>query len=106
MVVDGENYIVTTNDWFIAPDGNNYRAAWGKCKMFKIEDVFGFTPARPSTNWYLQIGEGDGSIIVAGCQIHYAIKCKNSPDQQQHGKYFDSELVTYVYTKGSIYIAN
>lgn len=79
MIKNGDYYLITVNEWFIAPDGEEYRAAWGKCKIVDIKDCFGFVPLRPSTNWFCEIGEGENSIIIAGCHIHYAIKCTQKP---------------------------
>lgn len=92
MIDRGENYLVTTDGWFYGPDGETYRAAWGVAQMFKTEDALGFTPSRPSTNWFLQIGNGDKSILIAGCQIHYFVKCKGKPPSKFLGKtYVDKD---------------
>lgn len=79
MVKNGEYYLITTNEWFVAPDGEEYKSAWGICKVIDIKDCFGFIPMRPSTNWFLQIGEDENSIIIAGCHIHYAVKSTCRP---------------------------
>lgn len=79
MIVQGEYYLITTNAFFFAPDGEQYRAVWGKCECVEAKDCFGFVPLRPSTNWFLNVGVGENSCIVAGCQIHYAVKCKLRP---------------------------
>lgn len=67
----GQKFLITTDNWFIAPDGKQYRAVWGTVKAVKTDtDVLGIkTNARP-TNWYVQIG----NMVVAGCQIHYAVQ--------------------------------
>lgn len=75
MIKQGDKYLVTTDCWFIAPDGEQYRSAWGKCELKTTEEVFGFSPSKPSTNWFLFIG----NMIIAGCQIHYVVKCDNKP---------------------------
>lgn len=75
-----EKYLITTNSWFYAPDGKQYRGAWGSVKIF--EDSFlGIKTNRNSSNWYLKVGSNDKHIIIAGCQIHYAIKCNNKPKE-------------------------
>ena len=79
MLLNEKYYLITTNEWFIAPDGEQYRAVWGKCFLKETKDVFGFVPLRPSTNWYCEVGEGENSMIVAGCQINYAVKCDKRP---------------------------
>lgn len=79
MIINDKYYLITCNDWFIAPDGEEYRSAWGKCNITEAKDSFGFTPLRPSTNWFCKVGDGDNSIIIAGCHIHYAIECSIKP---------------------------
>ena len=79
MITDGKKYLITTEDWFRTPDGDQSKAVWGTAKMLTTDDVFSFKPLRPSTNWFLKVGEGNGSMIVAGCQIHYAIECEDRP---------------------------
>lgn len=79
MIENGKRYLVTTDNWFEAPDGENYRAAWGTCFLKKIDDVFGFTPMRPSTNWFLRVGSDDKFVIIAGCQIHYVVRSEDPP---------------------------
>ena len=69
-------YLVTTDAWFFAPDGKQYRAAWGEIEI--LEDSFlGIKTNRMSANWFAKIGSEDNHIIIAGCQINYSIKCDN-----------------------------
>lgn len=82
MLINGEYYLVTADEWFVGPDGEEYRAAWGKCELVEAKESFGFVPLRPSTNWFCKLGKDENSIILAGCQIHYAIKCKTRPIQK------------------------
>ena len=86
MITQGEHYLVTTDCYFIAPDGEEYRAVWGVCRIVTTEQAFGFTPARPSTNWFLQVGEGERQVVVAGCQIHYCVRCAERPTEKP-GRY-------------------
>jgi len=66
-----EKYLITTDAWFFAPDGEQYRAVWGTVKgIYLTEDVLGIKTNEKSTNWYVLIG----NTVLAGCQIHYAIK--------------------------------
>jgi len=78
-IEDGKKYLVSTDNYFRAPDGENYCAAWGTCYLKKIDQVLGFTPIRPSTNWFLKVGSGDHYIIIAGCQIHYVMRSECPP---------------------------
>lgn len=72
-------YLITTDAWFYAPDGKQYRAAWGDVEI--IEDTFlGLKTNRNSSNWFAKVGNEKKHIIIAGCQIHYAIRCEEKPD--------------------------
>lgn len=82
-------YLITTREWFIAPDGHQYRSVWGEVEIF--EDTFlGIKTNRNSSNWYIKVGTEENHIIIAGCQIHYAIKCEHV----YTGDVYDSESTT------------
>lgn len=67
----GKNYLITTDDWFVAPDGSQYKSAWGEFRgTFSAEDVLGIKTNRNSTNWYASFGD----LGLGGCQIHYWIE--------------------------------
>lgn len=72
-------YLITTDNWFTAPDGKSYNSVWGELKILE-DDILGIKTNRMSTNWFAQIGGNGKEIIVAGCQIHYAVKCDKSPN--------------------------
>ena len=74
-----DKYLVTTDCWFHAPDGSQYKAAWGSIEILG-DDFLGIKTNRNSTNWYAKIGSEEKHIIVAGCQIHYAVKCNEKPN--------------------------
>ena len=68
----GKKVLVTTDHWFFAPDGRQYRAAWGTVVGIETDDkTLGIRTNARSTNWYLQLG----GLMIAGCQIHYAVAC-------------------------------
>ncbi len=68
----GKKVLVTTDAWFYAPDGRQYRAAWGTVQAVETDQgTLGVRTNARSTNWYLQLGD----LVIAGCQIHYAISC-------------------------------
>ena len=72
-------YLITTDEWFIAPNGNQYKAAWGNVEI--VEDsLLGLKTNRNSTNWFAKVGSEDKHVIIAGCQIHYATKCNEKPN--------------------------
>lgn len=67
----GSKALVTTDTWFFAPDGKNYRAVYGTIKSVNTaEATLGIKPNGRSANWYLEIG----NMTIAGCQVHYAVK--------------------------------
>lgn len=68
----GKTVLVTTCDWFYAPDGQAYKAVFGTVKgVFGSEATLGVRTNAKSTNWYLDVGR----MTIAGCQIHYLICC-------------------------------
>jgi hypothetical protein len=71
-------YLITTNDWFHAKDGQNYKAVWGKAQVVEAKNELGFIP-KAGTNWYVRVGEGEGSMIIAGCQVHYVQEFEKRP---------------------------
>ena len=67
----GKKALITTDNWFHAPDGNTYRAVHGTVRAVRSDaDTLGVKTNARSTNWYVEIG----NMTVAGCQIHYAIR--------------------------------
>lgn len=70
----GQRYLITTDNWFIASDGQTYRAAFGTVHgVVDSQEALGVRTNAKSTNWYVVIGD----MVIAGCQIHYAI-CTNA----------------------------
>jgi hypothetical protein len=105
MIKNGQKYVITTNDWFIAPDGHIYKAAWGTCQVRSIKEVFSFEPLRPSTNWYLTVG-GDGrEVIIAGCQIHYAVRSEEIPNDKKLGETYIDKNTGLEASSSNIYLA-
>lgn len=71
MLVIGDKVLVTTDGWFFAPDGEQYRAVFGTVRgIHSSEEVLGIRTNARSTNWYAEIG----NTLLAGCQIHYCVK--------------------------------
>lgn len=67
----GEKALITTDNWFWAPDGRQYNGVFGTIKGIKTaEATLGIKPNGKSANWYLEIG----NMVIAGCQIHYAVR--------------------------------
>jgi hypothetical protein len=72
------NYLITTDNWFFAPDGGQYKSVWGNVEILE-DSLLGVKTNRNSSNWYAKIGSEDNHVIVAGCQIHYALKSDIKP---------------------------
>jgi hypothetical protein len=72
----GDKYLITTDDWFYGPDGKQYKAVWGTFQGIYKDEELGIKTNRHSTNWYIKIGDVF-TVTIAGCQIHYAIKCEH-----------------------------
>lgn len=98
-------FLITTDNWFIGPDGKSYKAAWGEVEV--LQDSFlGIKTNSRSANWYMSIGEKDKRIIVAGCQVHYAVKCEDKPNEYSFLDEIDYEGETKEVRRVSrIYIA-
>jgi hypothetical protein len=89
-------YLITTDAWFFAPDGRQYKSVWGEVTILE-DTLLGVKTNRNSTNWYAKIGSENNHVIVAGCQIHYALKCPFKPqnrDVEDHTT-SDSGIVHY-----------
>lgn len=67
----GDKCLITTDNYFVAPDGIQYRSVFGTIRsVLDPEKVLGIKTNRNSTNWFVEIG----NMIIAGCQIHYMMK--------------------------------
>lgn len=76
------NYLITVDNWFYAPDGKQYRAVWGDVKIVS-DSILGIKTNVRSSNWFAKVGTEDNHVIIAGCQIHYAVKTPNKPESGQ-----------------------
>ena len=84
----GNKVLITTDNWFLAPDGEEYRAVFGILKgAYLTEKTFGIRPNGRSTNWYIEVG----NVTLAGCQIHYCIKTDNCSQNKQTNWNSDSK---------------
>jgi hypothetical protein len=73
-------YLITTDKFFVAPDGKSYSAVWGEVKILGDETIMGIKTNRQSANWYAQVGGNGREIVIAGCQIFYAVRCEEQPN--------------------------
>ena len=72
-------YLITTDSWFYGADGIQYKAVWGEVKI-TTDDVLGVKTNSKSSNWYAKVSGEKNHIIIAGCQIHYAVKTDKKPN--------------------------
>jgi len=71
----GKTYLITTDNWFVAPDGKQYQAVYGTVNAILSDaETLGIKTNARSANWYVSIGR----MLIAGCQVHYAIQCDNA----------------------------
>ena len=75
-------YLITTDSWFYAPDGKKYKSVWGDVQTFE-DNLLQIKTNRNSTNWYLQVGSEENHAIIAGCQVHYAVRCDDKPNTKK-----------------------
>lgn len=89
----GKTALITTDNWFIAPDGKQYRAVFGVVKaVLSSEATLGVRTNAKSTNWYVVIG----NLTIAGCQIHYAIRADKAHfDEAEHWEHSPTGLLKY-----------
>lgn len=79
----GKKALITCDAWFYAPDGKSYRAVFGTVHAVRTsEEALGVRTNARSTNWYVEVG----NLTLAGCQIHYAVRC----DEVNLGEVLDS----------------
>lgn len=86
--MDGKKCLVTFSNWFYAPDGQQYKAAWGIINMLiEKRTGVGFS-ANPVDELYskignndIKIGDGDKSLIVSGSMIQFVLECHDKPKQ-------------------------
>lgn len=98
-------YLITTDNWFYAPDGKTYAAVWGEVEILS-DAVLGIKTNSRATNWYAKVGSEENHVIIAGCQIHYSVRCEKKPDKETIEDYRVVEgKVIDIYRPTNIYIA-
>jgi hypothetical protein len=103
---DNGRYLITADEWFYAPDGKQYRAAWGNVHII-ADDILGVKTNRNSSNWYARIGNNEKHVIIAGCQIHYSVRCNKEPEagDVERWELNDQKQVVKYLAPSNIYIA-
>jgi hypothetical protein len=72
-------YLITTDAWFYGPDGKQYKALWGEVEIIS-DAILGIKTNVRSSNWFAKVSGKKNHVIIAGCQIHYAVKTDNEPE--------------------------
>lgn len=99
-------YLITADSWFYAPNGRSYKSVWGWTEVFTDEEALSIKTNSRATNWYARVGSENNHLIIAGCQIHYALKCETEPNSGDSNDYEIVNGVCSRYTRPSnIYIA-
>lgn len=99
----GKNVLITTQSFFTAPDGKEYKSVWGELKgIHEAKDYFGFIPNRAHANWFIEIG----CMFIMGCQGLYFILCEKEPSTERRQawtfdaangiKEFDAPTLIYI----------
>lgn len=102
----GDKALITTNDWFYAPDGRSYKAVHGTVKaVHTSEETLGVKTNARSTNWYVEIG----NMTIAGCQVFYLVKTDKvdfgyADDYQKNeaGEFVESKRPSNIYNADEV----
>lgn len=74
MITNGK-HLITSDCWFMAPDGEYYRGAFGDVEILNDTEALGIKTNARSANWFAKVGTSESYVLIAGCQIHYAVRC-------------------------------
>jgi len=96
-------YLITTDNWFYAPDGQQYKSVWGEIHVMD-DSILGVKTNARSSNWFVKIGTEENHVIIAGCQIHYSVKCNVCPNTFSVRDYTTSPFEEFE-RRSNIYIA-
>ena len=73
----GKKVLVTTSEWFLAPNGRTYKAVWGTLHAInEAKESVGFAIHRSQANWFIEIG----NMVIAGCQVMYLMDHPTEPE--------------------------
>lgn len=99
----GDKAIITTDSWFYAPNGLSYRAVYGTIRAVRSDaETLGIKTNARSTNWYVEIG----NMTVAGCQVHYAMRCDDAPPERVLDQRYNDGEVKQFARQSEIYNAD
>jgi hypothetical protein len=72
-------YLITTDAWFYGADGKQYKSVWGIVEIVS-DAILGIKTNVRSSNWFAKVSGEKNHVIIAGCQIHYAVKTDEKPN--------------------------
>lgn len=99
----GSCVLVTTDNWFYGPDGRQYRGVFGTVRgVYSDQETLGIKTNARSTNWYAEIG----NVTIAGCQVHYVIRCNTPPPATLNDYEVKDGVVTFFDRPACIYNAD
>jgi len=79
LALINKKVLITTQNWFTAPDGKDYKSCWGTLKaIHEAGKSLGFIPNRSHANWFIEVG----NMIIMGCQVMYVIDCPEKPKME------------------------
>lgn len=102
---EGVKYIISSDAWFFAGDGHQYKAVWGEVTILS-DEILGIKTNSRSTNWYVRVGTDENHVIIAGCQIHYAVRTDVRPVPIVKDYHIEKGEVIYYEHPTNIYIAD
>lgn len=95
-------YLIHCDSWFTAPDGMQYKAVFGNVEIL-TDDYLGIKTNRNAHNWFAKVGSEENHVIIAGCQIHYSVKCEKVNagrciyNEVQEGKAQEFDILSRIY---------
>lgn len=96
----GKKVLVTCSQWFLAPDGNEYRAAFGTLTCIINDNEMNIRMARTHANFYLKVG----GFMIAGCEAKFVIQSDIEPPKgmvkgwtTHEGKFVEYERPSLIY---------
>lgn len=97
-------YLITTDNWFYGADGIQYKSVWGEVEILS-DSILGIKTNVRSSNWFVKVSGEKNHIIIAGCQIHYAVQTDDKPHGNLTPDYSIEQGEVKIYNRPtSIYI--
>jgi len=95
-------YLITTDSWFYGKDGLKYKSVWGEVTVLG-DDILGVKTNRNSANWFIKVSGETESLLIAGCQVFYALQCDEPDFSEVEEKTYGAEGVHDLTRPSEIY---